>query len=180
MKIDNLIADRKYGKALFEIAKENKMIDEVYQELLDLRAVFVEVPDLGLILSDDRLESFEKIDILHELDKDFSDVVSKFIYVIYDYGRMKEMPGIIDEFENLYYENKGILIVDVVSAVELTDEESKDLEERTVKLYEVNQVILRKKVDPSILGGLIIQANHRVIDNSVKKQLDDMHRELLK
>ncbi|WEG74092.1 ATP synthase F1 subunit delta [Vagococcus intermedius] len=180
MKTENLTIDRRYGRVLYETAKEEKHLDETYQELVVLRDVYEDVPELGQILSDDRLEPFEKVEILHDLDKDFSETVSKFLRVIYEYGRMQEIPQIIEEFEFLYYENKGILLADVTSAIELSDKQDEKLKEKIAKSFDYETVILRKKVDPNILGGLVITAAHKVIDNSVRTQLASMHKELLK
>ncbi|MBP1044175.1 F0F1 ATP synthase subunit delta [Vagococcus sp. BWB3-3] len=180
MKTENLTIDRRYGKVLYDTSKEEHQLDEIHEELVALREIYEEVPELGRILSDDRLEPFEKVDILHELDKDFGETVSKFLRVIYEYGRMAEIPQIIDEFEHFYYDNKGILVAEVTSAVELTDEQSERIEAEIAKRYDYKKVKLKKKIDPDILGGLIVSANHKVIDNSVKKQLDAMHKELLK
>lgn len=180
MKTENLTIDRRYGKVLYDTSQEEHHLDETHQELMALREIYEEVPELGKILSDDRLEPFEKVEILHELDKDFGDTVSKFLRVIYEYGRMTEIPQIIDEFEHFYYDNKGILLAEVTSAVELTETQAQRLEVEIAGKYDYKKVQLKRKVDPEILGGLIVSANHKVIDNSVRKQLDAMHTELLK
>lgn len=180
MKSENLVIDRRYGKVLYDTSREEHHLDEIHGELMALREIYEDVPELGRILSDDRLEPFEKVEILHELDKDFGETVSKFLRVIYEYGRMDEIPQIIDEFEHFYYDNKGILIAEVTSAIEITDEQAQRLEVEIAKRYDYKKVKLKRKVDPDILGGLIVSANHKVIDNSVRKQLEAMHTELLK
>lgn len=180
MKTKSITIDRRYGKVLYDTSREEHHLDEIHEELMALREIYEEVPELGHILSDDRLEPFEKVDILHELDKDFGDTVSKFLRVIYEYGRMDEIPQIIDEFEHFYYDNKDILVAEVTSAVELTNEQTQKIEVEVAKRYDYQKVLLRKKIDPDILGGLIVSADHKVIDNSVRKQLNAMHKELLK
>ena len=179
MKAENLIADRRYGRVLYETAKEANTIESIHDELATLKEVFLDVPQLGNILSDDRLEPFEKVDILHELEKDFSDTVSKFLRVIYEYGRMSEIVEIIDEYEYFYYQDKGILIADVTTVVEITPEQESALAEKIRVMTDSEKVILRKKIDPTILGGMIVNANHRLIDNSVTTRLKEMHKELL-
>ena len=180
MKTENLTIDRRYGKVLYDTSREEHHLDETFEELMALREIYIEVPELGRILSDDRLEPFEKVEILHELDKDFGDTVSKFLRVIYEYGRMDEIPQIIDEFEHFYYDNKGILIAEVTSAIDLTEAQVAKLEVEIAARYGYKQIKLKQKVDPDILGGLIVSANHKVIDNSIKRQLATMHTELLK
>ena len=180
MKSENLTIDRRYGKVLFDTSREEHHLDEIHEELMVLREIYEEVPDIGRILSDDRLEPFERVEILHELDKDFGDTISKFLRVIYEYGRMTEIPQIIDEFERFYYDNKGILVAEVTSALPLTADQIERLEAQLAQKYEYKKVNLKQKVDPEILGGLIVSANHKIIDNSVRRQLENMHTDLLK
>ncbi|MGY3765272.1 ATP synthase F1 subunit delta [Vagococcus vulneris] len=170
---------RTYGKALFTEAIELKELAEVYQEVLQLREVYHRVPDLGEILSDDRLSGYEKVNIVKDLENSFGNTVSKFIHAVYDYGRMADMPEIIDEFEKLYYEHFGIMVVDVTTAVALTMDQRHELEDRLAKRLNANKVVLRPRLDPKIMGGIIIEAEHRIIDQSVRSQLERVHADLL-
>ena len=56
MKLDKYTVGRRYGKALFELAIDSNRAEEIYQELLSLRQIYAEVPELGNLLSDVRLE----------------------------------------------------------------------------------------------------------------------------
>ncbi len=60
MKLDKYTVGRRYGKALFELAIDSNRAEEIYQELLSLRQIYAEVPELGNMLSDVRLEPHEK------------------------------------------------------------------------------------------------------------------------
>lgn len=179
MKAENIIVDRKYGKVLYEIAKTDNIIESIHDELLTLKEVLNEVPELADVLSDDRLEAFEKIEILHELDREFSGTILKFLRTAFEHGRMAEIPEIIDEFELFYYQDKGVLVAEVTSAVPLTETQRVALQEKVRMMTDSGKVILKESVDPNILGGLIVNANHLLIDNSVATVLKEMHKELL-
>lgn len=169
-----------YGKALFSEALQLNSVSEIYQEMLQLREVYHQVPDLGNILTDDRLSVYEKVSIVKDLENSFSDAVAKFIHTVYDYGRMDEMPEIIDEFEHLYYEQFGIIVVNVTTAVALNMDQRHDLENRLAKQFHANKVVIRPKLNPAIMGGMIIESEHRVIDQSVRSELSEIHAALLK
>ncbi|MBO0476315.1 F0F1 ATP synthase subunit delta [Vagococcus sp. DIV0080] len=169
-----------YGKALFSEAVQLNSLSEIYQEMLQLREVYHQVPDLGNILTDDRLSVYEKVSIIKDLENSFSDEVAKFIHTVYDYGRMDEMLEIIDEFEHLYYEQYGIVVVDVTTAVALNMDQRHDLESRLAKQFHANKVVIRPKLNPAIMGGMIIESEHRVIDQSVRSELAEIHSTLLK
>ena len=59
MKLDKYTVGKRYGKALFELAVEKNQAEAIYQELLTLREVYHQVPGIGDILSDDRLEPYD-------------------------------------------------------------------------------------------------------------------------
>ncbi len=169
-----------YGKALFSEANQLNAISEIYQELLKLREVYHEVPDLGDILTDDRLSVYEKVNIVKDLENSFSDAVAKFIHTVYDYGRMNEVLEIIDEFEHLYYDQFGIVVVDVTTAIALSMDQRHELEGRLAKQFHANKVVIRPRINPAIMGGMIIESEHRVIDQSVRTELSSIHETLLK
>ncbi|QIL46678.1 F0F1 ATP synthase subunit delta [Vagococcus coleopterorum] len=180
MKTENLTIDRRYGRILFETAKESDALDTVLEELTTLRGVYQEVPDMGNLLTDERLTASEKEQLFATLANQFGETVSNFLRVVFNNRRMQEIPQMISEFNFFYHEDKGVLVADVTSAVELTEEQSKQVEEKIAKSFDYDQVILEKHIDPEILGGLIIKAANKVIDSSVKKQLTTMHKQIVK
>lgn len=168
-----------YGQALFNEASQLAIVSEIYQELLQLREVYYEVPDLGDILTDDRLSGYEKVNIVKDLENSFSQTMAKFIHTVYDYGRMKDMLAIIDEYEHLYYDQFGIIVVNVTTAIALSLEQKHDLEIHLAKQFNAKKVIIRPKIDPAIMGGMIVESEHRIIDQSVRSELKNIHAELL-
>lgn len=170
---------RTYGQALFDQAIQLKATSEVYQELLELREVYHQVPDLGEILTDDRLAVYEKVNIVKDLENSFSDVIAKFIHTIYDYGRMDDMLDIIDEYEHLFYKQFGIVVAEVTTAVALSLEQRHELEISLAKQFHASKVVLRTKLDPAIMGGMIVESEHQIIDQSVRTELNNIHAELL-
>lgn len=180
MKLDKYTVGKRYGKALFELAFEKQETDAVYQELLTLREVFHEVPELGDILSDVRLEPYEKDEIMKQLAQGFDGMVKNFLFVVYNYSRMNDLLLMIDEYEHRYDEYKRLLLGTVVTAVPLSKEQHQLLENKTATLLGYEQANLINLIDPSIVGGVVIEANHKVIDGSIHKQLEKIKELLLK
>ena len=77
MKLDKYTVGKRYGKALFELAVEKNQAEAIYQELLTLREVYHQVPGIGDILSDDRLEPYEKT-ASEKLVTGFSEMMQNF------------------------------------------------------------------------------------------------------
>ena len=159
---------------MFELAVEKNQAEAIYQELLTLREVYHQVPGIGDILSDDRLEPYEKDSIMEKLVTGFSEMMQNFLRVVYDLLLM------IDEYERRYDEHQGLILGSVTTAIPLSKEQHQAMEEKAAQLLGYEQAHLVNLIDPSIVGGVVIEANHQVIDGSIRKQLEHMQQKLLK
>lgn len=174
MKLDKMTVGKRYGKALYELAVEQQKTDEVYQELLKLRDVFKGIPDLGNILSDVRLTIDEKRSIMDRLTEHFDGIVKNFLNVAYEYNRVDSIPLMIDEYERRYDDDTGLVLGTVTTAVPLSDEQLTKLEVKVADIFGYEKATLTPMIDPKIIGGVIVEAQHRVIDGSIATQLERM------
>ena len=179
MKLDKYMVGRRYGKALFEAARDKEQLSVVYPELRKLRKIFEELPDLGNILTDVRLEPYEKDEIFKTLVPHFSGLVEDFLKIVYDYHRLDSIPLMIDEFEHRYDAYRGILYGTVKSVQPLTPQQLAALEKNLEPITQSSQVKLTNQLDPTILGGVVIEANGTVIDGSLKMRLTQIKKALL-
>lgn len=174
MKLDKYIIGKRYGKALFELAVKNEELDSVYQDLLKIREIYHEIPDLGEILSDVRLALYEKDELVEQLLQGFEVTVQNFLSVVYDYSRMNDLLLMIDEYERRYDEHKRLLLGTVVTAVPLTKDQHQLVEKRAADLLGYEKANLINLIEPKIIGGVIIEANNKVIDGSIHKKLEQI------
>ena len=103
--------------------------------------------------------------------------VDNFIELLTERGYIDRFSECADEFKLLYYAENGIAEAEVVSAVPLTDGEVNALRTKLEKLTG-KRIELLFEIDPSVIGGLIVRVDGRVIDASVRKDLDNL-RELM-
>lgn len=89
------------------------------------------------------------------------------------------MVDIIDQFAVLYDDKNKIASGTATTAVKLDDDQLKRLGDGFAKKYNLNAVRLENKVDPSILGGVILQVKDRVIDGSVKNKLKKIRAQII-
>lgn len=178
MKLDKYTVGKRYGKALFELAAEEQQTEEVYQDLLSVRKVYQEIPDLGELLSDVRLDLDEKRKIMDQIVAGFEGIVKNFLEVVYRYNRMDDLLLIIDEYERRFDEAKGLVLGTVTTAVKLTADQKDKLTRQIAQRFGYQSAELVEKVDPEILGGVIVEANHQVIDGSVKSRLEHLRNQL--
>lgn len=171
---------RRYGKALFQAARDKDQLADVYSQLRELRKIFIEIPDLGNILTDARLEPNEKDDIFNALIPSFEGLVEDFLKVVYSYLRMDSLVQIIDEYERRYDEYRGIMYGTVKSVIPLSEEQLAQLQLKLQPIFGAKKIKLENVIDPSVLGGLEIEARNHVIDGTLKTRLDEMKQELYK
>lgn len=180
MKLDKYTVGKRYGKALFELAIDKQEADNVYQELLTLREIYHEVPGLGDILSDARLEPYEKDEIMNKLIASYEGMVKNFLMVVYKYSRMNDLLLMIDEYELRYDEHRSLILGTVSTAIPLTKEQHQAMEEKVASMLGYEHAHLINLIDPEIVGGVVIEANHQVIDGSIHKQLEQIRQRLMK
>lgn len=171
MKLDKYTVGKRYGKALFELAIKMELADGIYQDLLTLREIYHEVPGLGDILSDVRLEPYEKDEIINKLISGFEGIVKNFLLVVYSYNRMNDLLLMIDEYERRYDDYQQLVLGTVITAVPLTKNQHQKIEEQTARLFGFKTANLINLIDPKIIGGVIVEANNKVIDGSIDRQL---------
>ncbi|MEK0398839.1 ATP synthase F1 subunit delta [Tetragenococcus halophilus] len=180
MKLDKNTVAKRYGKAIYELATENGQEDNVYNELLSLRDIFKTLPDLGNILSDRRLNLQEKRSLMDQLVQNFTGIVYNALEVIFKYGRMYDLLLIIEEYEKKYEDDKGLLLGSVTSAVPLKKEQKDKLAIKVAQRFGYEKANLQETVDPSIVGGILVETNGQVIDGSLKTQIENLRKKLSK
>ncbi|WP_430609897.1 ATP synthase F1 subunit delta [Enterococcus sp. DIV0876] len=178
MKLDKFTVGKRYGKALFELAMEEQRLTEVYQELMTLRQVYQDLPEFGQIITDNHLDIHEKRKLFDQLLKGFDGTVKNFLEIVYAYNRMDDLLLIIDEYERRFDEYQGLVLGTVTTAVALSDEQKTAIEEQIAHKLGYKQAKLEAAIDPEILGGVIVEANHQVIDGSIKSQLDYLRQQM--
>lgn len=180
MKLDKYTVGKRYGKALFELAIQKQQADSIYKDLLALREIYHDVPGLGDILSDVRLEPYEKDEIVDKLISGYDGIIKNFLLVVYSYSRMNDLLLMIDEYERRYDDYQQLLLGTVITAIPLTKEQHKSLELKAADVMGFEKANLINLIDPKIVGGVIIEANNKVIDGSINRQIENIQNVLSK
>ncbi|WP_297953052.1 F0F1 ATP synthase subunit delta [uncultured Lactobacillus sp.] len=169
----------RYSIALFGFAQDKNALDTVYEEMLELKKAVKANPRVISVLSDPILSSKDKKEFLTAIEQNFSAEVQDFLNLLLEYNRFADLIEIIDRFVLLYDNEKKIASGVATTAVKLDDDQLKRLGESFAKKYSLNAVRLENKVDPSILGGVVLQVKDRVIDGSVKNKLKKIRAQII-
>jgi F-type H+-transporting ATPase subunit delta len=166
-----------YARALFEAAKERDRLAEVREELGDFVASVVEVPELRNLLRNPQLDRRARRAALEDLLGDSDELVRNFLLLTAEKGRAGQIEEIHRELERLVAAEERRLRVEMTTAFELSDDEAgtivKQIEDASGR-----QVEATRKVDPGLIGGLVLQAGSLRLDSSVRGRLERLRQEL--
>ena len=168
MSLDKKTVARRYARALFELVDADNEIDQTYQELIALRQVFEDNEGLEGALAGVQMSFADKKALVNALQEGASQYVQNLIQMLFDYGRIDCLVAIIDEFERRYDQRNKRMHADVVTAIQLDKQQRDQLADNLAKRFGANEVVLNEHVDPAILGGVIVHADHKTLDG--KKQ----------
>jgi F-type H+-transporting ATPase subunit delta len=171
------VAHRMYARALYAAAKEKDRVQQVRDELGDFVEIERQVPELRELLRNPQLEHHVKAGALEELLGGEEELLRNFLMLLAEKGRAGEVEEIAREFERLAAEEEGVLDVELTTAVELSDQEAQDVIGQIEKASG-RKVEATRRVDPDLIGGLVLQAGSMRLDSSVRGRLNRLRREL--
>jgi F-type H+-transporting ATPase subunit delta len=166
---------RVYANALFGAAKDRGKLDAIRDQLAQFVTALEENRELRLFLFSPYFSSAEKIDGLKKTVTDAEPEFLNFLELLLEKGRMPVIFRIRRQYDALWDKENKRLAVTVTSAVELDPEVAKqiaaEIEEQTG-----NTVELSSRVDPDILGGLVVQVGDMVLDTSIRNRLEKLRK----
>jgi F-type H+-transporting ATPase subunit delta len=166
---------RVYAVALFGAAKDRGKLDAIRDQLRQFVDVLNENREMQLFLFSPAFSSAEKIEGLKKAVSDAEPELLNFLELLLEKGRMPVIFRIRRQFDALWAKENKRLGVTVTSAVELDPEIAKrigaEIEEQTG-----NTVELESRVDPDILGGLVVQVGNMILDTSIRNRLEKLRK----
>ncbi|MFD1553133.1 ATP synthase F1 subunit delta [Putridiphycobacter roseus] len=173
-----LVASR-YATSLLELALENNLLDKVNEDMVELSAVCAESKDFADLLSNPIVHESKKIDIFKALFSDNMQTLSiSFLELITKHSREGILPAIAASYTELYKKHNNIVDVVLTSAIEL-DAATKEKIISKIKTITTGKIELVEKIDPSIIGGFIINIEDKQIDSSVASKFSNLKNILL-
>lgn len=163
-----------YGQALYELAKEENLSEDILYELAVLDGVFDKQPEFIQLLCTPSVPKQERVTVL---DNTFGTTVHpyvlNFLKLLTEKGYVKHFSGCCKLYKQLYNKDNGILTVTVVTKLPLSAQLQDKLKN---KISEVtgNKIELECKIDPEVLGGVRLDFDGKSIDGTVRHRLDEI------
>ncbi|HYM73402.1 MAG TPA: F0F1 ATP synthase subunit delta [Stellaceae bacterium] len=165
------LAER-YAAALFELADERHALDEAAGDLRELRAMLAASPDLGRMVRSpvlSRADQGKAIGALVE-QAGLSQLTRDFLAVVARNRRLFAVPAMIDAYLSKLADRRGEVTAEITAAQPLTEAQQGALGEQLRRVVG-SRVAIDVHVDPSLLGGMIVKIGSRMVDGSLKGQL---------
>jgi len=168
-----------YSQALFEVAKEHDVVDDIREQLGQFADELDENRDLQVFLFSPYFSTQEKEDGLERAVTDVDPVVMNFLKLLIEKHRTPVIFRIRAEYDQLWEEVNKLLPVEITSAVELPEATVKQLGDR-ISEQTGRRVELSSHVEPEILGGIVVQVGNSVLDASIRNRLEQLRRQVAK
>ena len=163
----------RYAGALYALAIDSDKVDSIHDELGRLSDLIDESQDLRKLLESPILSREEqKRAITTVMEKAGADALTvKFLGTLASNGRLSALPRVIQAFQQEHARRRGQVSAEVISAVALDDNRKVVVEKTVARLAGSDKVSLSMRVDPSLIGGLVVRIGSRMIDSSIKTKL---------
>ncbi len=177
----NIRIAKRYAKALIKIAEEMKKLDRITSDVQFVDSVIRSSRDLQLLLKSPIIKKEKKKEILKEIfsDSRVDPVTLKFIILLVEKGREELLQDVVKTYQQLYDEKMGIVSAEVTVAYELNVSERKKIEKKILELTGAKGVKAIYRVDPSIIGGVVIRIGDTVYDASIRRKIQLLREQLI-
>ena len=164
-----------YARALFQVALEQGKLDELREQLAQFADALDQNRELAVFFFSPYFSSTEKIAALGGLLDGADEALLNFLGLLIENHRMPVIFRARHEYERLWDEENKILPVEITSAIELDQQTTENLG-KTIGERAERKVTLAARVDPDILGGIIIRVGNSILDASIRNRLEQLRR----
>lgn len=165
----------RYATALFELALEEKALDKVRKDLDSFSALLAESQDLARLVRSPVFGADEQAKALAAVLKQakIEGIAARFLNVVASNRRLFAAPQMIAAFRKLVAQHNGEVSADVTVAEQLSDAHLSALK-GALNTMTGKDVDLNVKVDPAIIGGLVVKLGSRMVDSSLRTKLNSI------
>ena len=173
--------DRRYAKALMELAQEDDLVDAVFEDLKRFNELLEGSHELREVLTRRSYSSLEQEQVLRDVLGRLSprDLTQRFLCLLVRRHRLDQFDGIMREFSNSYDELKGNIRVEVTTSTAL-EEDLENLLVAQIEGFTKKKVLISKTEDPGIIGGVVTRVGDLLFAGSLSTQLNRMSATLLR
>jgi F-type H+-transporting ATPase subunit delta len=166
-----------YARSLFEVAQERGKLDVVREQLGAFADALAEDRELSVFFFSPYFSTEEKRDGLTRVLVDADETIVNFLELLIEKHRMPVLFRIRRVYDRLWERENRVLPVEITSAVELDEQTVKSIGER-IGERTGQRVELTARVEPDILGGVVLRVGNQILDASIRNRLERLRRQV--
>ncbi len=162
----------RYATALFELAVDRSVIDDVANDLQQLQAMINESADLRRLIRSPLFSRDQQSDAMGAVltSAGLSELVRNFVGVVAGNRRLFALEGMIGAYRSLVAQYRGEVTAEVTSATPLSDTQRSAVEQALKQAIGSN-VSVDAEIDPDLIGGMVVRVGSRMVDSSLRTKL---------
>lgn len=160
-----------YAEALMAVAQEKNLTEKFGEDVASLLNLLQTSPELSSFITSPIVKGEDKKAVLKQISQGIDPFITSFLMILVDRRRIVFLEGICQHFRTLIRKLNQIVLAEVTSAVELTDEQKQAVIDQVKSMTKARDVEVVTKLDQELIGGVIIKVGSQVIDASLRGQL---------
>lgn len=176
------LVSKTYGEALFGVAMESgvEKAGELMEEIACIEDILAQNPQFDVLMKHPGIPKQEKLQVVDNVfRRRISDELVNFLEIVVSKERYGDLAAIFACFTDRVKEQLRIGIAYVTTAIPLTDAQKAAVENRLRETSRYLKMEMHYSVDQSLIGGMIVRINDRVVDSSIRTKLEGLTRQLL-
>jgi F-type H+-transporting ATPase subunit delta len=166
-----------YARSLFEVAREQGKLDELREQLGQFADALDQNRELAVFFFSPYFSTQEKQEALGRALEGADPAFANFLTLLIENHRMPVIFRIRQRYEKLWEEENRTLPVEITSAIELDAATTESLG-RTIGERAGRKVTLAARVDPDIIGGIVVRVGNSILDASIRTRLEQLRRQV--
>jgi F-type H+-transporting ATPase subunit delta len=163
--------DNRYAEALVDVAEMNKSLDATQEELGVFAEMYSKQPDFARFFLAPEIGKKEKKDALRNMFNGSDNIILPFLQLLIDKGRISNLLGIYKAYIDIANKRKKVLNMEIRTFAIIDDTQINKIKEKYMKEYDATDVKITISIEPTLLGGVVVQIGDRVVDGSIKGRL---------
>jgi F-type H+-transporting ATPase subunit delta len=169
---------QRYAKSLVDIATELKQLDQVKDDILFLKSIVDKSRDFVLMLDSPIISPDKKYKVITAITKgNISKITNTFLKLLCNKSREANLPGVTTSFIQQYNTIRGLHKAKLTTATSVSKELIDSFVSKIKASTSYDHVELETVVDDKIVGGFILEMEGKLIDNSIRRNLNDVKKQ---
>lgn len=168
---------RRYAQGIFQLAQADRNLDAWRSELTQLEGLLQD-DVLRAAFANPAVSTPRRMELARKLAPELRPETQNLLRLLIEHRRTSEMPAVRHEFERMADEAAGIVNVSLTTAIEMGDADKRRYEGALTKRLG-KKVRMEYRHDPGLVAGATVQIGDRLIDGSVRTQLDRLRQQLV-